>query len=36
MMSPKQSTREREAYFLAFTERMRPQVTVPLLVTGTH
>lgn len=34
MMAPKQSTREREAYFLAFAERLRQHVRVPLAVTG--
>lgn len=30
----KASTREREAYFLAFAEKVRAQVDVPLMVTG--
>lgn len=34
MMSPRQSTREREAWFLAFAEAVRGQVEVPLAVTG--
>jgi 2,4-dienoyl-CoA reductase-like NADH-dependent reductase (Old Yellow Enzyme family) len=31
---PKASTRAREAYFLAFAERVRGEVAVPLMVTG--
>jgi len=34
MMSSRQSTREREAYFLAFAEAVRGRVDVPLAVTG--
>lgn len=34
MMSPRQSTREREAYFLSFAEQVRGRCQVPLCVTG--
>ena len=34
MMSPKQSTREREAYFLNYTEKARVVSDTPLMVTG--
>jgi 2,4-dienoyl-CoA reductase-like NADH-dependent reductase (Old Yellow Enzyme family) len=34
MVSPKQSTREREAYFLAFAEAVRERLGTPLVVTG--
>lgn len=34
MMSPKESTREREAYFLAFAEKLREHLDLPLCVTG--
>ena len=34
MMGAKKSTREREAYFLEFAEKLRESLTVPLCVTG--
>jgi len=34
MISPKDSTRKREAYFLAFAEKLRQRLRVPLVVTG--
>lgn len=34
MLGAKESTREREAYFLAFAETIRRRITTPLMVTG--